>query len=109
MTENNTDVIVRALCPDSLEVRDSDEGRRVCGIVFMNPVAERCWLGRIHASRLNLFKKTPPGGPINPAVANDRCRMAAFQRGLLTGQNLLAAEPDRFGRAGFIHPAIVIL
>jgi len=32
MTENNTDVIVRALCPDSLEVRDSDEGRRVCGI-----------------------------------------------------------------------------
>ena len=32
MTQTNTDVIVRELVADSIDVRESAEGRRVCGI-----------------------------------------------------------------------------
>lgn len=32
MTNTNTDVLVRELLAGSVEVRDSDEGRRICGI-----------------------------------------------------------------------------
>ena len=32
MTQTNTDVIVRELVADTIDVRESAEGRRVCGI-----------------------------------------------------------------------------